>query len=131
MTIRGRQGVVGWAVVLLALAVAAPATADWEKGVAAYKNKDWAAATSEFEEVTKTNPDFAGGYYMLGICQSNLNQLSPAVANLRRAVELEGDNAQYKIALCQALVKTGEYQQAYSLLKPLDVGALDPRLRNR
>jgi tetratricopeptide (TPR) repeat protein len=121
---------VGWAVVLLALAVAAPATADWEKGVAAYKSKDWAAAAAEFEEVTKTNPDFAGGYYMLGICQSNLNQLSPAVANLRKAVELEGDNAQYKIALCQALVKTGEYQQAYSLLKPLDVGALDPRLRS-
>jgi tetratricopeptide (TPR) repeat protein len=130
MTIRERRGVVGWAALLLALAVAAPVSADWEKGVAAYKSKDWAAAATEFEEVTKTNPDFAGGYYMLGICQSNLNQLSPAVANLRKAVELEGDNAQYKLALCQALAKTGEYQQAYSLLKPLSIGSLDPRLRS-
>ncbi len=128
MRISGRRGLVGWAVALLALAV--PAHADWEQGVAAYRAKDYAAATKAFEEVTKTNPDFAGGYYMLGICQSSLGQLSPAVANLRKAVELETDNAQYKLAYGQALIKTQEYQAAYGLLKPLDIGSLDARLRS-
>jgi tetratricopeptide (TPR) repeat protein len=130
MMMVGRQRLCGWLVALLALAVALPVGAEWEKGVAAYRASDWTAAAREFEEVTKTNPDFAGGYYMLGVCQSNLGQLSPAVANLRKAVELEGDNAQYKLALGQALVKTREYQQAYSLLKPVSMGSLDARLRS-
>jgi tetratricopeptide (TPR) repeat protein len=117
-------------VIVLALAVAVPTHAGWEEGVAAYRSRDYSAAAKEFEDVTKTNPDFAGGYYMLGLCQSSLGQLSPAVANLRKAVELEGDNAQYKLALAQALVKTREYQQAYSILKPLNMASLDARLRS-
>jgi hypothetical protein len=63
--------------VALLLAAAAPAGAEWNKGLEAYKNKDWAAAVREFEEVTKTNPDYAGGYYMLGVSQRSHGQLSP------------------------------------------------------
>jgi tetratricopeptide (TPR) repeat protein len=130
MRITGSQGWIGVAVILLALAVSMPAQAEWEKGVAAYNGKDYATAAKEFEEVTKTNPGFAGGYYMLGLAQTAQDQLAPAVANLRKAVELDAKNASYQVALGQALLKTKEYQQAYGLLKSLDMATMDAQYRS-
>lgn len=130
MRITKCQGLIASAAIVLALAVATPAQAEWEKGVAAYNSKDYATAAKEFEEVTKTNPDFAGGYYMLGLAQNAQNQLAPAVANLRKAVELDSSNSSYQVALGQALLKTKEYQQAYGLLKGLDMASMDAKYRS-
>ena len=113
------------AVVLLLLAVTVPANAEWNKGLEAYKKKDWATAVKEFEEVTKTNPDYAGAYYMLGVSQRANGQLSPAIASLRKAVELDGSQASYKIALGQALLQMDRFQDAYEVLKPLNISSLD------
>jgi tetratricopeptide (TPR) repeat protein len=113
------------AVVLLLLAVTVPANAEWNKGLEAYNKKDWATAVKEFEEVTKTNPDYAGAYYMLGVSQRASGQLSPAIASLRKAVELDGSQASYKIALGQALLQADRYQDAYEVLKPLNISSLD------
>ena len=113
------------AVVLLLLAVTVPANAEWNKGLEAYNKKDWATAVKEFEEVTKTNPDYAGAYYMLGVSQRAGGQLSPAIASLRKAVELDGSQASYKIALGQALLLADRYQDAYEVLKPLSISSLD------
>jgi tetratricopeptide (TPR) repeat protein len=113
------------AMVLLLLAVTVPANAEWNKGLEAYKNKDWATAVKEFEEVTKTNPDYAGAYYMLGVSQRANGQLSPAIASLRKAVELDGSQASYKIALGQALLQVDRFQDAYEVLKPLNISSLD------
>lgn len=104
--------------------------AEWSKGVEAFKKKDFAAAAEEFEEVTRTNRKYAGAYYMLGLAQSGLGQSSQALANLRRAVELEGGNASYRIALGQALVKADQFQEAYSTLQPLDLTAIDGQYRS-
>ena len=41
---------------VLVSVVAVPSSAEWNKGVEAYKAKDFATAVKEFEEVTKTNP---------------------------------------------------------------------------
>jgi tetratricopeptide (TPR) repeat protein len=113
------------AVVLLLLAVTVPANAEWNKGLEAYKKKDWATAVKEFEEVTKTNPDYAGAYYMLGVSQRANGQSSPAIASLRKAVELDGSQASYKIALGQALLQVDRFQDAYEVLKPLNISSLD------
>jgi tetratricopeptide (TPR) repeat protein len=113
------------AVVLLLLAVTVPANAEWNKGLEAYNKKDWATAVKEFEEVTKTNPDYAGAYYMLGVSQRAGGQLSPAISSLRKAVELDGSQASYKIALGQALLQADRYQDAYEVLKPLSISSLD------
>ena len=74
---------------IIAIGTVAPVSAEWNKGLEAYKAKDWATAAKEFEEVTKTNPDYAGGYYMLGVSQRAAGQVSPAIASLRKAVELD------------------------------------------
>ena len=124
-----RAMVVGAAAILL-LVAAIPAHAEWNKGLEAYKNKDWANAVKEFEEVTKTNPDYAGAYYMLGVSQRALGQLSPAIASLRKAVGLDGAQTSYKIALGQALLQAQRYQNAYELLKPVSISSVDAANRS-
>ncbi len=100
------------------------AQADWNKGVAAYTKKDFATAVKEFQQVTKTNPDFAGGYYMLGLAQNQLGQISQALGNLRHAVKLDGKNPQYRTALGQVLLRAKQYGDAYSVLKAVQTGSL-------
>ncbi len=121
---RVNRGTIAVAAIMLILA-AATLHAEWNKGLEAYKAKDWTTAVTEFEEVTKTNPDYAGGYYMLGVSQRALGQLSPAISSLRKAVELDGAQASYKIALAQALLQAKQYQNAYQVLKPLDLASVE------
>ncbi|MEJ2187881.1 MAG: tetratricopeptide repeat protein [Acidobacteriota bacterium] len=125
-----KRATVAAATLVLLLAASVPAHAEWNKGLEAYKNKDWATAVKEFEEVTKTNPDYAGGYYMLGVSQRAAGQLSPALASLRKAVELDGSQSSYKLALAQALLQAKQYQDAYSLLKPLNISSLEAAHRS-
>ena len=125
MKSRVSRAIVAGAASLVLLAAVIPAHAEWNKGLEAYKKRDWATAVKEFEEVTKTNPDYAGAYYMLGVSQRALGQLSPAVASLRKAVELDGAQSSYKIALGQALLQADQFQKAYELLKPLSISSVD------
>jgi len=115
---------------VMALSVAAPGFADWEKGVAAFKKKDYRTAVTEFAAVTKTNPDYAGGFYMLGLAQSQLGQKSQAVGNLRKAVQLDPQNAQYQVALAQVLVEAKQYNDAYGVLKGINASKLGNRQRD-
>jgi tetratricopeptide (TPR) repeat protein len=130
MKSRVSRAAIAGAVASIILAATVTAHAEWNKGLEAYKQKDWANAVKEFEEVTKTNPDYAGGYYMLGVSQRAFGQLSPAIASLRKAVELDGSQASYKIALGQALLQANQYQNAYELLKPLNLSSMDASHRS-
>jgi tetratricopeptide (TPR) repeat protein len=130
MKSRVSRATIAGAAALLLLAAALPAHAEWNKGLEAYKKKDWANAVKEFEEVTKTNPDYAGAYYMLGVSQRALGQLSPAIASLRKSVGLDGSQASYKIALGQALLQADQYQNAYELLKPLSMSSMEASHRS-
>ena len=118
---------------IIAIGSVAPVFAEWNKGLEAYKAKDWATAAKEFEEVTKTNPDYVGGYYMLGLCQRSQNNLSAALGNLRKAVELdaagEKPDPRYSIALAQALNQAKQYNDAYTTLKAFDFGSLPASYR--
>lgn len=117
----------------LAFASVQPVFAEWEAGLAAYRANDFATAAKEFEEVTKTNPDYVGGYYMLGLCQRSQNNLSAALGNLRKAVELDaaGDrpDPRYSIALAQALNQAGQYNEAYATLKKFEFSSLPSSYR--
>jgi tetratricopeptide (TPR) repeat protein len=139
MIFRESRNMIAWGVLCAALAVAGPAGAEWNKGLEAYNSKDYGTAASEFEAVTKTNPDYAGGFYMLGLCQRMLGQISPAVANLRKAVEIDSKaasaegkapNASYSVGLAQALLQAKQYGDAYSVLKPMNMGSMDARYRS-
>ena len=111
-------------VAAVVLAVAVTGFADWQQGVEAYKARNWAEAAEHFKGVVETNPDYAGAYYMLGVCQDRLDKTSQALANLRKAVELDGENIQYKQALGQALVSAEKYADAYTVLQDVPLSAL-------
>ena len=119
---------------IIAIGTVAPVNAEWNKGLEAYKAKDYATAASEFEEVTKTNPDYVGGFYMLGLCQRSQNNLSAALGNLRKAVELDAANEtadpRYSIAFAQALNQAGQFREAYTALKALDFNKLPASYRS-
>jgi tetratricopeptide (TPR) repeat protein len=121
---------VGLIALLLAGGLALPAQAEWTKGLEAYNKRDWATAAKEFEEVTKTNPDYAAGYYMLGLCQRSLGNISPALASLQKAVELAPTDASFKIGLGYTQMQADRVQDAYATLKAVDVASLDPKLRS-
>ena len=118
---------------ILAICAAPPVLADWEGGLAAYQAKDWATAATEFQEVTETNPDYVGGYYMLGLVQRSQNNLSAALGNLRKAVELdaagESPDPRYSIALAQGLNQARQYSEAYTALKAFSFGSLPSSYR--
>lgn len=118
------------AAMIVVLSLAAPSFADWEKGVAAFKMKDYTTAVKEFTGVTKTNPNYAGGFYMLGLSQNQLGQKSQAVGNLRKAVKLDPKNPQYQVALAQVLVEAKQYNDAYGVLKGINTGKLGNRQRD-
>ena len=119
---------------IIAVGTVSPVYADWEKGLAAYNAKDFATAAKEFEDVTKTNPDYVGGYYMLGLCQRSQNNLSAALGNLRKAVDLDAANEapdpRYSIALAQALIQAKQYNDAYTTLKALNFSNLPASYRS-
>lgn len=115
---------------LLAAGLSAPAFAEWNKGIEAYNKRDWATAAKEFEEVTKTNPDYAAGFYYLGLCQRSLGNLSPALASMQKAVELDPANASFKIGLGHAQLQGDRPQDAYTTLKGVDIAAVDAKQRS-
>ena len=59
----------------LLLALAIPAEAGWEEGVAAFRAQNYAQAIEEFRVVVEDQPEWAGGHRMLG--QSFLMPLQP------------------------------------------------------
>jgi tetratricopeptide (TPR) repeat protein len=119
---------------IIAIGAVAPVNAEWNKGLEAYNAKDYATAAKEFEEVTKTNPDYVGGYYMLGLCQRSQNNLSAALGNLRKAVELdaagEKPDPRYGIALAQGLNQAKQYNEAYTTLKAYNFSSLPASYRS-
>ena len=114
---------------ILLLAVAIPAGADYNKGVEAYKARDYSTAVQEFEKVVEQSPDHAGSHYMLGISLRGAKQTSKALASLRKATELDPSNASYAIALGQTLVQANQFDDAYLTLKKIRYSDLDTRER--
>lgn len=117
------------AVLILTLAVAGIAGADWEKGTTAYRNHDYATAEKQFKEVVKTNPEHYAGYYMLGACQLKLKQYSQAVASLQKAVELKGDYVPAQVSLGKALLENRQYRAAYSTFDKLQLSQVPSNQR--
>ncbi|MGA7413302.1 MAG: tetratricopeptide repeat protein [Bryobacteraceae bacterium] len=59
--------------------------------------------------------DNADLHYLLGKAEEAANQPEPALADLRRAVELAPDNEGYTFDLGQALLQRGDFADAFSL----------------
>lgn len=118
---------------ILLLAVALPAGAednqDYNKGLEAYRAREYSSAIQLFQKVVEQSPDHAGSHYLLGLSLRGDNQTSKALASLRKATELDPANASYAIALGQTLIQAKQYNDAYLTLKKVRYSDLDARAR--
>ncbi len=118
---------------ILLLAVVLPAGAednqDYNKGLEAYRAREYSSAIQLFQKVVEQSPDHAGSHYLLGLSLRGDNQTSKALASLRKATELDPANASYAIALGQTLIQAKQYNDAYLTLKKVRYSDLDARAR--
>ena len=111
-----------WVAFLTALA--APAFAGWDEGVAAFKAKNYAQAAKEFELVVRERADWGGGYLMLGRSQLLMGRTNDSVTNLRKAYDLDPSNVETQLALAQAYLAAQRPGEASQLLAKTNAASL-------
>lgn len=65
---------------------------DFQKGVSFYKQKQYAKAVVEFEQIVKDNPKYESGFRVLGDCYLKLKQYRNAADSFAKAIELKEDS---------------------------------------
>lgn len=82
-----------------------------------------------YQQALRHRPDFVKAYVNLGFSLYSLGQLSEARDAFQKAQALEPDNSEAIFGIADVHEKKGEFQQAYSLLRPfLDAGVENERL---
>lgn len=119
-----RSTMAGLVVVGLFLAVAGPAQAGWEEGIAAFKAKNYSVAAKEFQSVVESTPDYANGHFMLGQALSQLNRKQEALNALRKAYDLNPSSVQFQFALANAYLTAERYSDAARLYDMIDANGL-------
>jgi tetratricopeptide (TPR) repeat protein len=117
---------------VLVFLIASVGTADWEAGVEAYNRQEFAAAAKEFEPYVKTKPQdprYADVYNLLGQCYRHLQRFDEAEEHLRAAIELKPDNPEYRLALGQCLLDTGDFGAAEATFDAIKIESLGESLR--
>lgn len=116
--------------ILASIALAGPALAGWDEGVAAFTKKDYETARNEFQKVVDQNPDAFSGHYMLGLSLGFLNRKEEALNHLRKAYDLNPNDLANKIELGRAYINMRRYADAAKLLGTVgdaDLAKLDER----
>lgn len=111
------------ALVLLLTAGAAFAQEDYNAGVAAFKNGDFAGAVASFKKHVDAQPDWAGGHFMLGWAYLKNKDSRNAITHLRKAYDLEPANANHQLRLGEAYVEAKRYSDAVAFLSKIDASA--------
>src|ERR1044071_3005532 len=112
------------AIFITLMMAGAAAAADWERGVALYNKGEYRAALAEFQDLVHEQPDAAGAWYYVGLCQFKLKRYERVETPLARAIDLleiqspasaDIANAWYTIGISHYLVS--HYEQAVEPLK--------------
>jgi len=109
-----------------ALVVTAPfiRAADWNRGVAYYKNSEYGRALVEFQDIVREHPDVAGAWYYIGLCQFKLTRYKQVQPPMSRAIDLleaqspgsaDIDGAWYTIGF--SYFALGDYEKTIEPLK--------------
>jgi tetratricopeptide (TPR) repeat protein len=117
-------------IVALLLFAAGPVLAGWEEGVAAFRNKDYKTAATEFQAVVDQSPEASSGHYMLGLALRGLDRKEEALNHLRKAYDLNPNDVSIKIELGRCYTDVRRYADAAKLLGTVpdsEIVALDER----
>jgi len=66
--------------------------ADFQKGISFYKQKQFAKAAAEFEQIVKDSPKYESGFRVLGDCYLKLKQYRKAANSFAKAIEIKDDS---------------------------------------
>jgi tetratricopeptide (TPR) repeat protein len=78
---------------------------------------DFESDGSLYAAVIDAEPDAAYGYGYLGMGLVNINQSEPALQYLEEALQRDPDNIKYRTGYAQALINTGQQEEALELLE--------------
>ncbi|MEM9554944.1 MAG: tetratricopeptide repeat protein [Acidobacteriota bacterium] len=110
--------------------LALPATAAWEEGVAAFKKGDFQTAQAEFKELVDQAPEGWQGHYMLALTLQRLKQRDAALEHLRRAYDLNPNEASVKSELGRAYYTNKRYAEAAKILNSVDPSSMPANQRS-
>jgi tetratricopeptide (TPR) repeat protein len=89
------------------------------KGYTRHLAGDARGARPSYQRATELDPEFALAYAALGAANSNLGELAPATAALRKAYELRGrlsEPSRFRVEDLYYDIVTGEQEKAYVVL---------------
>jgi tetratricopeptide (TPR) repeat protein len=87
--------------ICVVLVISGIAYADWDKGVACFKAKDYSCAEQQFKETIKLNPENYAGYYMLGSTYFEMKRIDDAEKYFGQAIKYNSQDfgSNYKLAV--------------------------------
>jgi curved DNA-binding protein CbpA len=102
-----------------------------QRGVRAYREKNWVDAADNFDRATKADPASAQGWYNLALtCAQNPTWLARGVAAIDRACELESMNPGYWKLAGRILAQAGHLERAAAAYRQaIDWGEDDPAIQ--
>ena len=115
---------------LLLFAAAAPGFAAWDEGVSAFRSGRFDEAATAFRSVADASPNAPQGHYMLGLSLMRLGRSTAACEPLSKAVELQPESADYRMALAQGQLKVGSPGKALITLVAIDLATVDEAKRS-
>jgi curved DNA-binding protein CbpA len=102
-----------------------------QRGVRAYREKNWVEAADNFDRATQADPGSAQGWYNLALtCAQNPTWMARGVAAIDRACELESMNPGYWKLAGRMLAQAGHLERAAAAYRQaIDWGEDDPAVQ--
>lgn len=102
-----------------------------QRGVRAYREKNWTEAADNFDRATKADPGTAQGWYNLALtCAQNPTWMARGVAAIERACDLESMNPGYWKLAGRILAQAGHLERAAAAYRQaIDWGEDDPAVQ--
>ena len=107
--------------------VLAPALADYDAGLAYFRQGKYVESAAEWEAVIANAPEYSYGYYMLGNCYLKLKKYRDAEPQFRKAIELDPGKINYHLNLAQTLMSLRKYGETVQVLDEAEDLAATPQ----
>lgn len=100
------------------------------QGVAHYRSADYEQAVATLEQVLQSNDAITDVHFQLALSQASLQQITPAIASLRRVISLEPLHRSAWRLLGEMLSTQGDFEAASEAqLRHIEASASNPQLR--
>ena len=100
------------------------------KGVAHYRSAEYEQSIATLEQVLQSNDAITDVHFQLALSQASLQQITPAIASLRRVISLEPMHRSAWRLLGEMLSTEGDFEAASEAqLRHIEASASNPQLR--